>query len=521
MEANMKIYNKLVIDIESGDILYEDSFDYKGPLMLCQEDLDPGGAAEGGWFGDEGYLATDTDPYDDYGSYPNELGADYASLEAAAHLSDLFGVGATPVNVPTSYDFEADVPSTPTGGYPGEMGADLAYQESQIPGADADMAAILAEEAKKGMWRGMKDVSKTAKAGTVLTSMGINVYAAPFGTVLGLVTAVALNAFNVQQQNKQALLDAGYTQTQIDSFNARQGVTSISAEDANALSGGGAESQAAAERILNGLPAAEQAGFAKSLTEGLSAIKQSNILNELNTLMGTGFTMDNLGATREVGTEFRDAMGASLADLTKVSKIHELSELTGELPAYEKALLEKIKNNAMLNLTEIVNDATEDIVKNEIASLVDRGVLRGNIGTQALAKIDEKRTQTLVQGGRDIESAVMERELGLIGEQKGREMDLWGMEQEREMELLKIGEDRWKTGTQLDLDKYKADVTWDIYRMGTLADLYKTEKTAEATAAGYGQNWSIAQLQAEAAETASQWNAWGNLGSAAMWMTMM
>jgi len=32
----MKIYNKLVLNIETGETLYEDSFDYTGPLALCK-----------------------------------------------------------------------------------------------------------------------------------------------------------------------------------------------------------------------------------------------------------------------------------------------------------------------------------------------------------------------------------------------------------------------------------------------------------------------------------------------------
>ena len=41
-----KIYSKIIIDIESGDTLYEDSFDYEGPLALC------GGGKSGGGGGD-------------------------------------------------------------------------------------------------------------------------------------------------------------------------------------------------------------------------------------------------------------------------------------------------------------------------------------------------------------------------------------------------------------------------------------------------------------------------------------
>lgn len=49
----MKIYTKIVIDIITGEVLEEDSFEYSGPLALCREGAgdpgegDPGGPGEG------------------------------------------------------------------------------------------------------------------------------------------------------------------------------------------------------------------------------------------------------------------------------------------------------------------------------------------------------------------------------------------------------------------------------------------------------------------------------------------
>ena len=500
----MKIYNKLVIDIESGDILYEDSYEYEGPLALCDydDDMDSWSGSDDDFGGADQDGESDTAMGGGYGTGGYEGMADWGDVGRAESYRTGTGSGGQ------------------GGDYPGELGVTIADLENQRILSDKDMTSIIAEKAKEGMWRGMKDVSKQAKGGTFIAGMAINSVVPLAGTVAGLLTAVVINNYNIQQQNNQALLSAGYTQPQIDSFNARNGVTTISLEDANTVSLGGSEGEETAKKVLNSLSPVEQSQVAKTVTQGVSDVNKANILNQLNNLMGTGFTMDNLGTTREMGTEFRDMMGASLADLTKISKIHELSELTGELPAYEKELLNKIKNNAMLNLTEIVNDETADIVKNEIASLVDRGVLRGNIGTQALAKIDEKRTQALVQGGRDIETAVMEKELGMIGEQKGNELKLWEQEQTREIDLLKIGEDRWKTATQLDLDKYKSDIVWDTSRMNALTDMWKAEKSAETAASGQASDWSIAQMQADAQETAAQWNTWSNLGNTAMWMMM-
>jgi len=419
--------------------------------------------------------------------------------------------------------------------------------------------------------------------GLVGAAAGLPMGATALGTLALREAQVYATAREMAKDRFAAL---GLSPEQIEAaITQSTGITS--AEAGTLLSGDGSEPEQ--QRIMQKITPEAQSQIAKTATQGQSDINQSKILNELNNVMGTGFSMDNLGSTREMGTEFRDKMGgtadfqfsaphtlselpqmgtefrdkmgASLTDLTTVSKIHELSELTGELPAYEKELLDKIKNNAMLNLTEIVNDETADIVKGEISSLVDRGVLRGNIGTQALGAIDEKRTQLLIQGGRDIEASIMEKELGMIGEQKGREMELWSQEQNREMDLLKINEDRWKTGTeldyrkylsdveaqqglwttesaremdlakmkqdlylegtQLDLDKYKSDIVWDTSRLNSLTDMWQTEKNVELARSGQGQDWSIAQMQKDAAEDASKWNAWGNIGTSAMWMSMM
>jgi hypothetical protein len=42
-EDRLKIYDSLTIDIESGQILEEDSYDYSGPLLLCDRSLNQAG----------------------------------------------------------------------------------------------------------------------------------------------------------------------------------------------------------------------------------------------------------------------------------------------------------------------------------------------------------------------------------------------------------------------------------------------------------------------------------------------
>ena len=54
----MKIYSKIVVDIESGDTLYEDSIDYNGELALCK-----GGKGGGGGGGGDSVVTQRYAPY--------------------------------------------------------------------------------------------------------------------------------------------------------------------------------------------------------------------------------------------------------------------------------------------------------------------------------------------------------------------------------------------------------------------------------------------------------------------------
>lgn len=54
MKEGKKIYNKVVIDMETDEVVEEDSFIYSGPLALCDGEEDFSGFDEGGEESDEG-----------------------------------------------------------------------------------------------------------------------------------------------------------------------------------------------------------------------------------------------------------------------------------------------------------------------------------------------------------------------------------------------------------------------------------------------------------------------------------
>jgi len=201
-------------------------------------------------------------------------------------------------------------------------------------------------------------------------------------------------------------------------------------------------------------------------------------------------------------------MDKSLADITSISEMHTLAELTGELSADERSLLDRMRTNSIANLSEVVNEETQDLVKSKIADLTARGVLAGNVGTQALADIDKYRTTKLVQGTRDIETALAEKELGLISESKDRQMQLWDLESKRDLTEAGMALDWERSKLGAETTRAGQQTQWDLGRLGALTDIYGIEKTGEWKSADV----ALGYAQKEAAEEASKWQAWGNIG---------
>lgn len=107
----MKVYNKVVIDIATGDIIEEDSFEYHGPVVRCE------GGGDGGGYGSymdadlagatpipasdlaispTGDVFTDTGGYytEGFGGAPEgEAGFDVETAGKAAAVGAMFGPG--------------------------------------------------------------------------------------------------------------------------------------------------------------------------------------------------------------------------------------------------------------------------------------------------------------------------------------------------------------------------------------------------------------------------------------------
>lgn len=208
------------------------------------------------------------------------------------------------------------------------------------------------------------------------------------------------------------------------------------------------------------------------------------------------------------GGDISAFMDRGLAGLTDISEMHTLAELTGELSDTEKGLLDRMRTNAIANLSEVVTEETEGLVKSKIADLTARGVLAGNVGTQALTDIDKYRTQQLVRGTRDIETALAEKELGMISESKERQMDLWDLESQRDFTKAGLALDWERSKLAAETTRAGQQTQWDLGRLGALTDIYGIEKTGEWK----GADIALGYAQKEAAEDVSKWNMWGNIG---------
>ena len=237
--------------------------------------------------------------------------------------------------------------------------------------------------------------------------------------------------------------------------------------------------------------------------------KEPSFEENVKSWLSSAFSTTPAQSTEDVFAKLETTLNSSLADLVSISTVHSLSELTGTLSSEQTALLERIRTNAIANLTEVTNEDTEDLIKSKITDLTTRGVLSGNVGTQALEKIDEYRTKKLVQGTRDIETSLAGKELELIESNKANQMDLWQLEQAQDLSKAQLttGWETAKLGTQGNLatSMLNTQSDWDIARLNALTNIYGADKAGQ-------YNLQIANMQKDASDTASGWGAIGSIG---------
>ena len=97
----MKIYNKVVIDMATGETVEEDSYEHEGSVALCK-----GGGGGGGSSGTV-----------DFPSYMKQIHADWLDNDGLDHIGSaqsvtyhiIAGLAASPFNGETAYDPDDDI----------------------------------------------------------------------------------------------------------------------------------------------------------------------------------------------------------------------------------------------------------------------------------------------------------------------------------------------------------------------------------------------------------------------------
>ena len=190
--------------------------------------------------------------------------------------------------------------------------------------------------------------------------------------------------------------------------------------------------------------------------------------------------------------------GTNVADTTNVQNIlsefekinadikfiHDISELEGGLSDEEKAFLETIRSNATTNLTNAVNESTLDLAETEIARMVDKGVLQGNIGSETMSKIYEKSGKIVGEQSRNIESDVAKMGLQISEQKKLNTLDLWGKEQ-----------------------------TWNQNLLNALTSMRGQDTSFKIAQLGGANNLALANKEMDAWKEAQDKQMWGNIGS--------
>ena len=265
-----------------------------------------------------------------------------------------------------------------------------------------------------------------------------------------------------------------------------------------------------------------QSSSPAQISEMAEEVKMDNLSSQITETMGQEAPTTGEYQANPAIQQAQDALTNMTAELKEIGEIRELSDLSGEVTANEKRLLDEMEQNSINTLTETVNDQTSDYLKSQIASLVSRGVLQGGVGEAAISKIGETALEQVRMGTTDISTARMAQELQIIDQNKTNQMELWKWGDTVDLQKAELGIEAASQTGQLGVYESKLKTEWDQFnteiesdwqksKLTGLTNLYGIETGAETTLAGQATTASIAQSQADAAEDASKWSAWGNI----------
>jgi hypothetical protein len=211
--------------------------------------------------------------------------------------------------------------------------------------------------------------------------------------------------------------------------------------------------------------------------------------------------------------------------LESIRAAKELGGVSGELSASDMEALNTMEQNAITTLTETLNrDMSRQYMPDAIAQLVDRGVLQGDVGAQATAEVLKRRDELLAEGTREFSTRKMESQLNLTEAERNRRLQLLQLAQQGLISADQLKQ-QWVSGATDMMNSQEAlsqnwqnlAQQWDTSKLGIASDLFTRQAGLEAglqdSAANRALQLQIANMQQGSSNTASKWNAIGNVGS--------
>ena len=206
--------------------------------------------------------------------------------------------------------------------------------------------------------------------------------------------------------------------------------------------------------------------------------------------------------------------------LEGIKAAREMGAITGELSASELTALDTMEQNAITKLQTNVGIDAQKVMQKTVAEMVDRGVLQGDIGAQAIAEVGKRTQELLTQGISDIESTRMGQQLGLQSEKANREL-AWrnalmsgalSQEQFGEMQGQNIMSNYLNQQQMQNVaSQYSTGLSqqWEQTKLGAGISQWSQMAGLRGQEANRALEASIASSQAKASESASMWMAGG------------
>lgn len=176
--------------------------------------------------------------------------------------------------------------------------------------------------------------------------------------------------------------------------------------------------------------------------------------------------------------------------LEGVKAAREMGAITGDLSEQEMDALNTLEANAIQTLEETVGRSEDKIMASTISEMVNRGMLQGDVGAQAMAEVGKRSQELIAEGTRDIESQKMSSILNIGEAQKNRQLAVQQMLQQGIL-------------TRDQADQLLAMNALN-YAGGQQNIAQQFAQTAQQFGAGLEQDWLQSQLTGSL-------NAWGQM----------